>query len=858
MRILRYILLFLLVVVVVVAVGAGVTYNRWTQGPLPQHNGSLTVAGLNADVEVLRDTYGVPHIYASTTHDLFFAQGYTQAQDRWWQMEFWRHIGAGRIGELTGKTKSVLGSDLFIRSSGWYASAEDDYTALDDEAKVILQAFADGVNAYITTRSAGELAFEYNVLGVTGVKIPIEPWDPIDTLVWTKVMSWDLGGNMSEEQDFSELLSAVGEDMLADYAPDFPYDSKPTIIQTDDLPPAGMPFDAAFEGQEAGTPVITEWAGNFQNTGLVFGKGDGIGSNNWVVAGSRTVSGKPLLANDPHLGIQMPSIWYEIGLHCQPVTAECPFDVRGLAFASVPGVVIGHNANIAWGVTNIGWDTQDLYIIKPAPDNPLQYEWNGEWRDMTVRSEEIRFGDGEDPITLDIRVTHLGPIINDYQMNDDGTIGGYNDKPLALHWTSYEPSTLVMAILGLNTARNWEDFREAASDWDTAAQNMVYADIEGNIGYQTPGRVPIRAAGHTGLLPIDGSTDQYEWKGYVPFENLPSVYNPARGYIATANQALVPEEYYAQLAETLGDTYGADSHYTFGYYWAFGYRGQRIVEMLEASDKHDFESFRTIQGDNKLIFAEEITPALQAMTFDDASLNEIRDWMLAWDYQLHMDSPQAALFMAFWQRFGHAIYDDQAGFEVSGGGINMWATVNLLKDPQNVWWDDMGTEDVTETPQMVAEQSLRAAYDELMKAQGSDRTKWAWGKMHTATFESNPLGFSGIGPVENIVNRGPVMTSGGTDTVNSTSWNGGYLDDKTGWQADYTVRAVPSMRMIVDMSDLSKSMIVHTTGQSGHPFSKNYGDMIEAWRLLDYHPMLWTREQVDANLASTLILTPGG
>lgn len=855
MRILRYIVLFLLLVVVVVAVGAGVTINKWTQGPLPQHNGSLTVAGLDGQVEVLRDTYGVPHIYASTPHDLFFAQGYTQAQDRWWQMEFWRHIGAGRIGELTGKTNSVLSNDLFIRSAGWYASAEQDYEALDQEIKDILQAFTEGVNAYITTRSAGELAFEYNVLGVTGVNIAIEPWESLDTLVWTKVMSWDLGGNMSEEQDFSELLEKVGEDMVADYAPQYPYE-KPTIIQPDDLPPAGMPFDAAYDVQEAGTPVTTEWAGDFRDTGLIFGKGDGIGSNNWVVSGSKSASGKPLLANDPHLGIQMPSIWYEIGLHCTTVNEECPFDVRGLTFASVPGVVIGHNANIAWGVTNIGWDTQDLYIIKPNPDNPLQYEWNGEWRDMTVRTEEIRFGDGEPSLTLNVRVTHLGPIINDYQLEDDGTVSEYTDKPLALRWTSYEPSTLLKAILGLNRARNWEDFREAARYWDTAAQNMIYADIEGNIGYQTPGHVPIRAAGHTGILPVDGSTDQYEWKGYVPFENLPSVYNPARGYIATANQALVPEEYYAQLAETLADDYGADSHYTFGYYWAFGYRGQRIVEMLEANDQHDFESFRAIQGDNKLIFAEEIAPTLKAMTFDDTSLNEIRDWMLDWDYQLHMDSPQAALFMAFWERFAHAIYDDQAGFEVSASGINMWATIKLLEEPDNAWWDDANTADVTETPQILAEQALRAAYDELVKAQGSDRTKWAWGKMHTSTFESNPLGLSGIGPIENIVNRGPVMTSGGTDVVNATSWEGGYMDDETGWQPDYRVRAVPSMRMIVDMSDLGKSMIVHTTGQSGHPFSPNYGDMIESWRMIAYHPMLWTREQVQDNLASTLVLTP--
>ncbi|NJR12550.1 penicillin acylase family protein [bacterium] len=424
-----------------------------------------------------------------------------------------------------------------------------------------------------------------------------------------------------------------------------------------------------------------------------------------MVAGRKSASGQPLLANDPHLGIQMPSIWYEIGLHCQPVSVECPYDVRGLTFATVPGIVIGHNAKIAWGVTNVGWDTQDLYTIKANPENPLQYEWNGTWRDMTVRPEEIRFGDGEPSIMLDVRVTHLGPIINDYTLNDDGTVGGYSDEPLALRWTSYEQSTMMTAIMKLNQAANWDDFRAALRSWDTAAQNFIYADLEGNIGYQTPGRVPVRTAGHTGLLPVDGSSDAYEWKGYVPFENLPSVFNPERGYIATANQALVPQEYYGQLANTLGEEFGADSHYTFGYYWAYGDRGQRIVEMLEASDTHDFESFRAIQGDNKLIFAEEIAPDLQAMTFEDASLTEIRDWMLAWDYQLHMDSPQAALFVAFWQRLAQAVYDDQTGFENYGSGSQMWSMVNLLQEPDNAWWDDTTTADVTETPTQLVERA---------------------------------------------------------------------------------------------------------------------------------------------------------
>lgn len=854
MKLLRNILLVILVVVIALVAFGAYTFNRWTQGVLPQQEGTITLEGLDGEVTIIRDEWGVPHIYASTTHDLRFGQGYVQAQDRWWQMEFARHTGHGRIQELTGQSDAVMGSDIFIRTAGWSQSAQNDVDALPPEDLAEIQAFADGVNAYILNHPASELAFEYNVLGITGVDISIEPWTPVDTAVWTKVMAWDLSGNRGDELLRSEIIEQQGVEMADAYMTDFPYEQKPPIIWNEEIPEVGEFAPSMNSMDTAGIyGVETHFAGNFDiNTGFLFGSGDGIGSNNWVVSGEHTETGMPLLANDPHLGIQMPSIWYEIGLHCAPVSEECPYDVRGFALPASPGIIIGHNANIAWGVTNVGWDTQDMYQITVNPDNELQYMWIGEWRDMTVREEEIHFGDGGSA-TIQIRETHLGPILNDNQRDEETKeiLGFNNEDPLAFRWTAYETSTLLKSVLMLNRASNWDEFHEALRYWDSPAQNFVYADVEGNIGYQTPGNVPIRAEGHTGKLPVDGSTDEFEWLGYVPYEYLPSVLNPERGYIATANQALVPMEYYAYLASELGDEFGENAHYVFDYVWAYGYRGQRANELIEATEKHTIETFQAIQGDNKLIFAEEISPYLAELDMGSDDLNEARDWMLEWNYQMHMDSSQAALFANFWYHLSNNLFEDQLDEDRNQGGSSgqMWATTLLMEDPNNAWWDDINTEDVTESRDDILILSFSQGYDSIVESLGDDREKWAWGDLHISNFVSNPLGLSGIDLIENQVNRGGARTSGGAATLNATRWS---FDD----EASFAVVSLPSLRMIVDFSDLSNSLTVHTTGQSGHPFSEHYGDFIDDWRNIDYHPMLWLRENVEANAAATLTLKP--
>ncbi|HEX2622364.1 MAG TPA: penicillin acylase family protein, partial [Phototrophicaceae bacterium] len=364
------------------------------------------------------------------------------------------------------------------------------------------------------------------------------------------------------------------------------------------------------------------------------------------------------------------------------------------------------------------------------------------------------------------------------------------------------------------------------------------------------GLIPVRPAGVTGLVPVDGTTSANEWLGYIPFDSLPRVLNPDSGYIHSANEALVPLDYYTQLGNQLSDQFGADSNYVISTSWDYGYRGQRIVELLTSEAPFNVDKFKQIQADTKLISAVEITPYLQDLQFDDAAVTEARDWLLQWDYQMNMDSPQPVLYANFWGRLVNNLYNDELGdLGPSGrGSQEMWATRLLLDKADDAWWDDTVTADVTETRDDILKKSFEEAYASSVKALGSDKTKWTWGAIHTTTFVSNPLGGSGIAPIEDIVNRGPVATSGGTATVSAASWS---KDDTT-----FEVGSGSSFRMIVDLNDLANSVDMHTTGQSGHPFSPYYDMMIDSWRKVQYKPMLWTDDQVNAAAKNTLTLKP--
>jgi penicillin amidase len=806
MKTLKRVLIALGIILVVLAVAIGGWFYWMTRHPWPKIDGVIHVAGLQAPVEVIRDQWGVPHIYAQNTHDLFFAQGYVHAQDRFYQMEFSRRIGQGRLSEMLGD--SALENDEFIRTVGWWRTAQQEAAGMDGELKGIMEAYAEGVNAYVQSRPKA-LALEFAILRLTGTKVDIEPWTPAHSLAWGKVMAWDLGGNMDVEIWRARVVAEMGEAALADLTAPYP-DNHPVIV------PGGVSWDKLRLDEVAA----------LADRALFFGRGEGIGSNNWVIAGSKTTTGAPLLANDMHLGIQMPSIWYEVGLHCETTDASaCPYNVTGFSFAGVPGVIVGHNERIGWGVTNLGPDVQDLYVERVNPENPNQYEVNGEWVDFEIIREEIPVA-GQKPEVIEVRVSRHGPVLN--EVMEDLPVGA--NEVLALKWTALEPGEVFKAVLMLDRARNWDEFREALRYWHVPSQNFVYADVEGNIGYQAPGRIPIRASGD-GQMPAPGWTDEYEWTGYIPFEELPSRFNPSEGFIVTANHAVVDASY----------------PYLISLDWNRGYRAQRITEMIEAKEKLSADDVREIHGDNKSLSAGEVIPYLTALRPAAPALVEALEKLAAWDLQEHKDSAEAALYELVWAHLVQNIWEEAP--EDLRPGAGSWTMVlvrNLLAQPASEWWDDTRTPDV-ETRDDILLRALQEGYAWLEKRYGKDMEKWRWGKLHTSTFENQSLGQSGIGLIEKIFNRGPVATSGGSDIVNATGWE---LDEPA------IVTWIPSERMILDLGDWQRSLSMHTTGQSGHPFHKHYGDMIIPWRDIAYHAMHWEKSAIQADAEGVLRLEP--
>ncbi len=831
------ILISLLVVVALVAVAAGFYLPRQS---FPQTSGTLTVTGLEQPVDVYRDAYGIPQIYASTQHDLFFAQGYVTAQDRFFQMDFWRHIGAGSLAEMFGK--SELKTDRFLRTLGWARVSEQEYASVDADTKAILQAYADGVNAYLADHSGPALSLEYSILGLIASSYQVAPWTPVNTLTWAKVMSWDLSGNLDAEIEYAELQKTLSKEQLVQLFPPYPSDH-PVIVPTPNTSSVGIDGQIA-SGENSGglaqqiSPALDSLTSNLQDIQAVLGAHTSdIGSNNWVISGKRTTTGKPLLANDPHLAIQMPSIWYEVGLHCRTKSEACPYEVTGFSFAGAPGVIIGHNDRIAWGVTNVGPDTQDLYIEKINPNNPDQYEVDGKWVDMQIVKETLKAAGGSSE-ELTVRYTRHGPIISDTygSLEDFGSKAGISlpQQPyaLALRWTALDKNELFRAIVLIDRAQNWNDFREGAKYFTTPAQNLVYADVDGNIGYQMPGNVPIRKNGD-GRQPVPGWTDDYEWTGYIPFDKLPFAFNPPQGFIATANNAVV----------------GPDYPYPISTDWDAGFRAKRITDMiLNAPGPIDIAYIQKIQGDDLNQIAQTLVPILLQIKLDDPRLQSARAILQNWDDQDRMDSAPAALFNVFWKNLLADTFDDNLPQDYAPtGGANWFETVQeIANQPNSPWWDNKNTPQV-ETRDQIFQQALTEAVGELEKAQGNTPANWNWGKLHTATFQNQSLGVSGIGPVESIFNRGPYPVNGSSADVNNTGW------DATG---DYTVKSLPSMRMIVDLSSLSNSVTVHTTGESGHAYHPNYANMVDLWRNIQYHPMLWDMTQIQPASGGHLVLKP--
>ena len=812
----------------------------------PQIDGQIKAEGLDGAVDIYRDAMGIPHIYASTSHDIFFAQGYVHAQDRFWQMDSWRHIGSGELSKMFGSGQ--VETDTFLRTLGWRQTAEAEWEGLGPEPKAILQAYAEGVNAYLKDHKDTALSLEYSILGLLSPDYTLEEWTPIHSLTWGKAMAWDLRGNMGEEIERAVLLKTFTPEQVQQLFPDYPNDH-PVIVnkigdgQASNTLPGSQPANINF----ASLP-LDSLADNASLLDAALGPwSDGIGSNSWAVSGDLTDTGMPYLANDPHLGIQMPSIWYQVGLHCIEKTAECPFEVGGFSFAGVPGVIIGHNNQIAWGFTNTGPDVMDLFIERVNPENPNQYEVNGQWVDFGIREETIQVT-GSEAVVIEVRSTRHGPVISDAYgpLKDQGDpkdteFEAFKDRAgvdlpenyvIALAWTALTPSTPFEAIWGFDKAQNWEEFRKAASGFHVPAQNLIYADADGNIGYQMPGDIPIRKNGD-GTLPVPGWTDEYEWTGFIPFEELPYTFNPVEGYIVTANNQVPPNDYPYLITKD----------------WDYGFRANRIAGMIKnAGGKIDIPYLQGMQADSYDALAAIFAPLL--LDLNPASdLAPALDTLKDWDYQDRADSISASVFNAFWRALLKNTFDDELPERYQTDGGSRWNEVmrNMAKNPNDPFWDDKTTSDVTENMNDMLKKSFADGITELKGIFGKDMSTWKWGDLHAATFRNSTLGESGVFLIEDLFNRGPFPTGGGDTLVDATGWS-----VKDGYETNW----LPSMRMLVDFSDLNNSLTVHTTGQSGHAYHKHYADMTPLWAGIQYYPMWWEQESVIKDSEGHLQLIP--
>jgi len=832
------------IVVIVLAVIGLALWGAWTlfsRQAIPKTSGAIQVAGLSQPVEVVRDQYGVAHIYAHTPEDLFFAEGYIHAQERFWQMEFRRRLASGRLSEIFGE--ATLSTDEYLRYFGFHDLAQKAYEMMDDEARQVADAYAAGVNAYISTRKPGKLGLEFALLGLQGVDIEIEPWTPADSLSWAEIMVFNQADILESEMYNIDLLAAVGEARYADM--NTPYrDDRPVIVPTEELKSTGsatqrgitklgsdeISYLLKLRAEMLGQPVMPQ---------LLADLGFGLtgASNSFVVSGKLSSTGTPLLANDPHMAVSMPSLWYEVGMHCVEKSQDCIYNFRGFSLPGVPGILIGHNDRIAWGLTNAAFDAEDVFIERINPENPNQYEVNGKWEDVQVRREEIKVRGQDKPVVIFVRRTRNGVVATDGLI--DRKNFSYNDQQpelyiLSFAWPALDPIRTAEAVLKVNGAQNWDEFVDALQYFDAGKQNWLYADVDGNIGYVLPGKIPIRAGGD-GTLPVPGWNDDFRWTGFIPYDKLPRAFNPAQGFIATANNPQVRAVDYA---------------YFLGLTQNRGQRAQRITEMIQSKQGGvSIQDMVAIQTDNQSLSALEIIPYLKELSFGDQQVAAARDRLGYWNAQMTFDSPEAALFNIFWVKLIANTFNDQLPEDLhpSGADATSDSIYFLLQESANPWWDDMRSADAIEQRDAILKVAFEQAYAEGVKRFGDNLDKWTWGELHTITYVNDTLGKSGIGLIENIFNRGPFPTHGSDSVINQICWTA---------NDPYQVYCVPALRQVIDLGDLGNSLMIHAPGQSGHPMDAHYDDFIEPWRTFQYHLSNWVRAEAEQGKHDVLVLEP--
>jgi penicillin amidase len=772
----------------------------WGHRSIAPWSGDVVSAGLRQPIEIVRDQHAIPHVFAATEVDAYFGLGYVHAQDRLWQLELNRRLGSGRLSEIFGR--DALERDRLFRTLGLRRAAEKNLEHLSPRAHEALDGYVRGINAFVEERPP--LPPEFALFGVTP-----DPWLAADALVWLKVMAWMLSSNLDSELWRWRLSRRLAAGDLAEFFAPYPGDA-PIVLE--DLPAVlGMPAH----------PTGARWT----PAGI---EDEGLGSNNWVVSGERTKSAKPLLANDPHLGLSSPSIWYLAHLNAPGL------NVIGATMPGLPGVILGRNDTVAWAFTNTGSDTQDLFLERLVPGDSARYETPGGSRAFDVVAEVIRIK-GEPDEVLQVRISRHGPVISDVHSRAAELTP--NGHALALAWTALEPDDgTLQFVLSAAQAKGVAELKEAARYFHSPPQNIVHADTEGNIGFVAAGRVPRRHEDNTlrGLMPAPGWLERFDWDGFIPFEALPAQQNPASGRIVTANQKITPPGY----------------PYWISSEWAEPYRAERIDTLLLSTDRHSVESFGRMQLDVESGAARRLLPALLgAMPAEAGGLDARKSALLrglaAWNFEMRAEAIEPLVYNAWVRELAREVYADELGElfrDAWAERVGFLGNVLAATGEQAHWCDDVSTN----RAETCGERILRAfdgAVSELEARYGRDPASWSWGRAHLARARHFPM------------TRVPVLrdlfdvvteSSGGTHTINVGAYS---IRDS---EAPFESRHAAGFRAVYDLGDLEASKFLVNAGQSGHVLSPYYRNWAKPWLQGALVPMLTERTRIQGGALGVL------
>ena len=805
----------IVVLALVAVVGGFLLYIYWglVQRPTPKSSDSLPLVGLHARVEVLLDKHGIPHVYAESQHDLFRTQGYLHARDRLWQMEQNRRIARGTLAEVFGE--SALEVDRFSRIVGFRRAAQLEAAQVDAETRASIEAYIGGINHYLETNQ-GRLAAEFNLL-----RLGAEAWSVEDVVAIHKLFAWSLSVNWESELTRLQLLAQLGPIRAAELEPDYPAKT-PVILEalgsnemTRLLSTAGLLLNEYDK--------IKQWVGR---------PTEGMGSNSWVIAPKHTQSRRAILCNDPHLALQIPGVWYENALYAPSL------EVSGASFPGLPGVLIGHNREIAWGLTNAFVDVQDLYLERPDGHDTTLFEYGGALEAATVVKETIRIRRQSEAHVERVVITRHGPILSNLIRGDGASV-----PPLALRWTGHQPSHGLRAVLKLNQAQDWESFVAALADWGLAPQNVTYADSDGNIGYVLAGAVPVRRQ-NLGVVPAPGWDGEHEWAGMVQASELPRLFNPPSGRIVTANHKIVGDDY----------------HHFMGIDYLPGWRAARIEEILTEKDRYSLRDMEEMQLDTTSKFAATLGPFFAQLNSDDPFIKVAIGYLRRWTYQLDAESSAGLILHYAVLCLLEEVYGNKLGalrdpyFGVTRSPIFLMngyahrASTKLVEllasEEESPWYTDMETQRRRSRDEVLYAALAQAV--KLIRAElGDNARRWNWGRVHQVRYV-HPLG--SVRLFRSLFNRGPFPVGGDATTPNQTSY--------APQLPLGLVQVTASYRQIYDVGMWDQAKTVTTSGQSGHPMSPNYADQITMWLEGVYHPMPWSREAVVTAARNRIELLP--